>query len=870
MDGLCREVSAAACFVYCCFLGVLLNIQLPTLQTNSAATASITMVYLQIIIATVFFTLSLVFIFLWHLSTDSSLNTSAVFALLTSCLMGVSHLIELIGVGPVVKNINGRYSSLVQNGEWIACLPVLLCLFGHVFKIQERLVLVGAGFQLLGAITLFLVCISTTKVILLLLGFAWVLFFLPALVVLCIISLPMDEFASIPRLHEIKLYGWANLLIYVGYGTLLFSNVGEAMSFESQRIFAVSFDLFWVISLFVVIFREQLKGHVSSVEDKLVDMEKANSAQKLFLRFVFHEVRVPFHSLVLGLEHLASQPNMGNHQTLLSMLMQSAEMMQRTINDVLLLSRLEDGKLELEANPFSMIDMATTTLATFEMMAKEKSVNITLQIDPSFPRLLLGDQHRISEILANLISNGLKFSKENQSLAVFINVLDQSRHNCYFQVKVQDEGIGMTPEDQKLLFLPFSQIRPGETQKGKGSGLGLSIIKHIVELYGGSIRVMSDLGKGSTFFVSLALPIVPCSPRMDSSSSFSSYSEPRFMMDSAGNTFDGPMRMQQTQIMLPGNDESMCLEEHGMLKIHPAEKKISENEGTGASKSRRNNKIVPYTVNGSRSAMESLYEDAVSPSQKQSTKRNLTMIAPLSSSASQFPMDPLYEGSFSPSHDSSLTPSEPSGMSSFNEQPFEKKVHFTDLRKLSPVSVSKFEQPELRVDGSHIKCKVIRPEESSIKPSSEPSGMVLCKELSFEKKTNFTDLRITSHVSDNNQGQTALVVDDSHMNRKLTRLVLEQEGFAVDEACNGEEAVKMAYEKSYSIIFMDNQMPVMDGVEATRQITQARACVVIGLTGNSLDEDVSAFLKAGAKEVLIKPCKRENMLRSLTFIALSA
>jgi len=113
----------------------------------------------------------------------------------------------------------------------------------------------------------------------------------------------------------------------------------------------------------------------------------------------------------------------------------------------------------------------------------------------------------------------------------------------------------------------------------------------------------------------------------------------------------------------------------------------------------------------------------------------------------------------------------------------------------------------------------------------------------------------------------ALVVDDSMANRKMTRFILEQQGLVVHEACNGQEAVGMAIERKYWVIFMDNQMPVMNGVEATKRICANCRSPIIALTGNSLDEDVQEFLSAGATQVLIKPCKKDKMLLALQKIA---
>jgi len=149
-----------------------------------------------------------------------------------------------------------------------------------------------------------------------------------------------------------------------------------------------------------------------------VTWKKGMPLRSFFLRFVFHEVRVPFHSLLLGLEHLATQLNSEKHQSLMTMLMQAAESMQRTINDVLLLSRLEDGKLELETIPFSLADMARNTLSTFKMMAQEKQVTLTLQVDPSLPPSAWGPTQNFRNISEPSFKWIKVFQREPESLCV--------------------------------------------------------------------------------------------------------------------------------------------------------------------------------------------------------------------------------------------------------------------------------------------------------------------------------------------------------------------------------------------------------------------------------------------------------------------
>jgi len=222
----------------------------------------------------------------------------------------------------------------------------VVCAFGHIFNIQERLVLIGAAFQGIASVALCISSISTSKVGICICGSFCALLLVPGAVVLFKVSSRSQRDSSI-RAQQVLgmwLYGWASILMYILYAGFYFSNVLGVVPFEWGRIFVVCFDLVWVIFLFFVLLEAQLRSDVGSMLGKGNDPEGVNAELKSFLHFVFHEVRVPFHSLLLGLEHLASQSELGGHQSLLAMLIQSAEMMHRTINDVLLLSRLEDKK----------------------------------------------------------------------------------------------------------------------------------------------------------------------------------------------------------------------------------------------------------------------------------------------------------------------------------------------------------------------------------------------------------------------------------------------------------------------------------------------------------------------------------------------
>jgi len=717
-------------------------------------------VCLEIVMCTVFFTLTALFLSMLFCSSGRSQKTSAALGSVMTLLMGLSHLLDMLGWG--MRASSKSSISLMQYAGWIVSTPLLFCMFGHVCKIQQRYVLVGAFLQCLAIITCMIGSLSASTAICWLCAFIAFFLYLPTLVVYFVLCFWLDHWISATQLYEIRLYGTCKLLAFSCFGVLYFTCSFSAITSTAKQILYTIFDSFWILFLSNIVYMFHHKNDVSTYEIKMLSLEKANSAQRLFLRFIFHEVRVPFHSLVLGLDCLAGMEEVKPHQELIQSLVQSAEMINRTLNDVLLLSRLEDGKLDLEAAPFSLHSMARSTLQSFAPMFESKQIELLLQVDSTLPLLLHGDEHRISQILANLVSNAIKFSKEGQHITVVMKTVDQSKSSCYFQIKVQDEGIGMSEEDQKLLFSPYSQIRPHETQQGRGSGLGLSIVKHIVELHDGKIRVTSTPGKGSTFTVTLKLPI--------------------------------PENTLEVQLdAIPQVDEDLETSEVGEVKVvHGVESSVDAHMGEclGAS---------------GISECKALDADIEMGRQFNSVK---------------------------------IPENEPAYLDTVFKNA--SKKYKTESNKIVPVN-AEVDLPKPP------KCK------------DKKRGSTFTSLDTEESKGLLSETANASRL-------TALVVDDSQTNRKLTHMILKQKGFLVDEACNGQEAVDMVRVKEYTVIFMDNQMPIMTGVEATRQICGFCSSPIIGLTGNSLEEDVQEFLNAGAKQVLIKPCKKTDIFGALSSV----
>ena len=232
--------------------------------------------------------------------------------------------------------------------------------------------------------------------------------------------------------------------------------------------------------------------------------EAANLAQRDFLARMSHEIRTPMNG-VLGMTHLAMQANPPPAQLeYLKKIQASATLLLGIINDILDFSRIEAGKLTTEKSTFSLHEMVDNIRELILPRIEEKGLKLSVTMDGSVPEYALGDGLRLSQVLLNLLGNAAKFTlKGFVSLRMSARQLpgEKLRLDC----EVRDSGIGMSEEQQRGLFKPFSQADISTSRKFGGTGLGLSISKALVELMNGEIRVSSEADKGSafSFFVEL-------------------------------------------------------------------------------------------------------------------------------------------------------------------------------------------------------------------------------------------------------------------------------------------------------------------------------------------------------------------------------
>jgi diguanylate cyclase (GGDEF)-like protein len=238
--------------------------------------------------------------------------------------------------------------------------------------------------------------------------------------------------------------------------------------------------------------------------------EVANVTKTAFLANMSHEIRTPLNSII-GFTELAMDDTIpSNTKDYLGNILQSAEGLLQIINDILDISKVESGKMELEHVPFDLHDILIQCQTIITPRALEKGTQLHFYDEPSVGRKLLGDPMRLRQILLNFLSNAIKFTNVGTvKLSAVVNSSAENTVTIYFEVR--DSGIGMTPEQITKICEPFVQADSSTTRKYGGTGLGLSISKDLIELMGGKLIVESTVGLGSKFGFSLTFDTVDMS-----------------------------------------------------------------------------------------------------------------------------------------------------------------------------------------------------------------------------------------------------------------------------------------------------------------------------------------------------------------------
>ncbi|BDX06256.1 PAS domain-containing hybrid sensor histidine kinase/response regulator [Planctobacterium marinum] len=278
-------------------------------------------------------------------------------------------------------------------------------------------------------------------------------------------------------------------------------------------------DRRWILFSEVNLFDEQ--GKLISVEGLARDITKqkqieadliqakenaevASKAKGQFLANMSHEIRTPMNAIIGNTYLIKKTPLDGKQQQYVNRIDSSAHVLLGLVNDVLDISKIEAGKMELETIPFNIDELLTNLSNVLISQAQMKSLDILFDMAADIPQPIKGDPLRLGQVLLNLVNNAIKFTEQGE-IVVSVSVKEQkgSRLNLFFSVK--DDGIGIDDDKQDRLFKSFNQVDNSMTRRFGGTGLGLAICQHLVEMMHGSIGVKSQYGKGSTFYFDIWL-----------------------------------------------------------------------------------------------------------------------------------------------------------------------------------------------------------------------------------------------------------------------------------------------------------------------------------------------------------------------------
>ena len=309
------------------------------------------------------------------------------------------------------------------------------------------------------------------------------------------------------------LYPW----LYFGYGlrygkepllAVAFANLVSYLIilWVSETWHSHYFDIS-IYLLFLCMFPFYVNAMMQQNFDAKEEAEQANKDKGEFLATMSHEIRTPMSGIV-GMTSLLEKTTLNEKQKdYVNSLQESSTALNALINDILDLSKIEAGKYTLEYKPFLLSDTIKSAINIFHSQAKQKGLQLRSHIEDNIPDALVGDPSRLRQILLNLVSNAIKFTKTGSVTVEVSAYMLPDNNRMLLRIAVTDTGIGISQQDLENIFNPFYQCQKPDEIKQTGTGLGTTISKNLAEIMGGTMGVASQPGVGSTFWIEIPYTI---------------------------------------------------------------------------------------------------------------------------------------------------------------------------------------------------------------------------------------------------------------------------------------------------------------------------------------------------------------------------
>ncbi len=548
---------------------------------------------------------------------------------------------------------------------------------------------------------------------------------------------------------------------------------GRAGSTELTRADGRSFELSLsrmddggaVAILHDITMRVQAEQHLRQA---VLEAERANRAKSSFLATMSHELRTPLNG-ILGMTRVLEGTPLGEVQRDgIDVIKSSGTTLLNIINDILDLSKIEAGRMELEAIDFSVPDVVDEVLRLLAPTAREKGVELAGFVDPVVTTTMCGDPLRVRQILTNLIGNAIKFTASGSITVAVDEASVKGRPVLRFSVN--DTGIGIPAHKVESLFVKFSQVDASTTREYGGTGLGLALCKELVGLMGGEISCSSLPEHGSTF---------------------------RFLL---------PIASEHTALVLSRRASVEC----------PGTRLLMASPSTGITgvvgsytRAMGSNLTSATTIEATKKAIESAVFDAA-----------------------------LLDGLF--------------GTGSINDLMLGLRAKPQLCQRLFLIEGAPGQGRELGLADDEILPR----------PFARQTFDRLLKRLK-DRPQQAAEARATIQTEVESRRLRILMAEDNPANQRVATALLKAAGFRIEIVGNGKLAVERAQAETFDIILMDVQMPVMDGLVATRklrELDQLRSTPIVGLTAGAMEDDRHRCLAAGMNDYLSKPIDWDQLL----------